>query len=63
MEVDKNLVEDEIAIRFNSETFIENVCFSYRHDFGLLKEDDKKKSIFECKEWMRAIKNNWKYFK
>ena len=49
-------------IRFTSDLFIENVCISYKHDFGLMSERDKKALRFECKEWMRAIKNNWEYF-
>lgn len=43
---------------FNSDTFIDNVCLSYRHDFGLMAEQDKQRLRFECKEWMRAISNN-----
>ena len=43
---------------FSDDKFIGNVCLSYRHDFGLMSEDEKDKLIFECKEWMRAIKNN-----
>ena len=43
---------------FSDDKFIGNVCLSYRHDFGLMSKDEKDKLIFECKEWMRAIKNN-----
>ena len=43
--------------------FIDNVCLSYRHDFGLIAEQDRQRLRFECKEWMRAISNNWEYFK
>jgi len=49
--------------RFNSELFIDNVCLSYRHDFGLLAEQDKQRIRFECREWMRGISNNWDLFK
>lgn len=52
-----------VISRFNSDTFIDNVCLSYRHDFGLMSEQDKQRLRFECKEWMRAISNNWEYFK
>ena len=52
-----------VISRFNSDTFIDNVCLSYRHDFGLMAEQDKQILRFECKEWMRAISNNWEYFK
>ena len=52
-----------VISRFNSDIFIDNVCLSYRHDFGLMAEQDKQRLRFECKEWMRAISNNWEYFK
>jgi hypothetical protein len=45
---------------FSEEKFIFNVCMSYRHDFGLLSYDEQELLKFECKEWMRAIKNNYK---
>ena len=51
-----------VISRFNSDTFIDNVCLSYRHDFGLIAEQDRQRLRFECKEWMRAISNNWEYF-
>lgn len=43
---------------YESSEFIDNVCLSYRHDFGLLSEEEKKKVRFECEEWFRAIRNN-----
>ena len=49
--------------RFNSDKFIENVCLSFRHDYGLMAEQDRQRLRFYCKEWMRAITNNWEYFK
>ena len=52
-----------VISRFNSDTFINNVCLSYDHSFGLMTEDEQKRLRFECKEWMRAISNNWGYFK
>jgi len=48
---------------FSNPLFITNVCLSYRHDYGLLNEEGKKKVEFECKEWMRAIVNNYGYAK
>lgn len=48
---------------FSDENFIENVCLSYRHDFGLMAEQDKQRIRFECKEWMRAIENNYEWAK
>ena len=53
----------DVISRFNSDTFIDNVCLSYRHDFGFMAEQDRQRLRFECKEWMRAISNNWEYFK
>lgn len=53
----------DVISSFNSDTFIDNVCLSYRHDFGLIAEQDRQRLRFECKEWMRAISNNWEYFK
>jgi len=44
------------------ENFIENVCYSYRHDFGLLSEEDKKSIRNEFKNWKNAIINNYKYY-
>ena len=41
---------------------IDNICLSYRHDFGLLSEYEQNKVRFECKEWIRAIRNNYIYF-
>ena len=57
------VVQSEVSERFNSDIFIENVCLSFRHDFGLMAEQDKQRLRFECSEWMRAISNNWNHFK
>lgn len=53
---------DSLMSRLNSDRFIENVCLSYRHDFGLMAQDEQQRLRFECKEWARAISNNWQYF-
>lgn len=53
---------DSIKERFNSDKFINNVCISYRHDFGLMTKEEQEIVRFECKEWMRAIINNYEYF-
>jgi len=53
----------DAVTRFNSDKFIENVCLSFRHDYGLMAEQDRQRLRFDCKEWMRAITNNWEYFK
>jgi len=46
---------NSVSNRFSDPNFIDNVCLSYRQDFGLLSEDEQNKVRFECKEWMRAI--------
>lgn len=38
-----------VISHFNSDTFIDNACLSYRHDFGLMPEQDRQKLRFECK--------------
>lgn len=62
-ETDNINLQTEIEKRFKSDVFIKNVCLSYRHDFVLLSEEEQKTIIFKCKEWMRAITNNFNYFK
>ena len=57
-----NGIMSDVISRFASDNFIDNVCLSYRHDFGLMVEQDKQRMRLECKEWMRSIENNWKYF-
>lgn len=49
--------EKKLKDLFTDENFIENVCLSYRHDFGLMTDLQREQLIFECKEWMRAIEN------
>lgn len=53
--------DKEIKGVFASKNFITNVCLSYRHDFGLMDENQQSNLAFECREWMRAIVNNWPY--
>lgn len=62
-EAQNNEIMPDMIRHFASDKFIDNVCLSYRHDFGLMTEQDRQKLRFECKEWMRAIQNNWKYHK
>jgi hypothetical protein len=57
--IPEKLIE-EIFSCFSDEKYILNVCLSYRHDFGLLSKEEQDTLKFECKEWMRAIKNNYK---
>jgi len=51
----------DINKRKNDDKFIGNVCMSYRHDFGLMSDEDREKLIFEAKEWIRSITNNLPY--
>jgi len=57
--IDKHVTEQSclgaVISRFNSDTFIDNVCLSFRHDYELMAEQDKQRLRFECGEWMRAI--------
>jgi hypothetical protein len=43
-------------------TDIDNICLSYRHDFGLLSDKEKENVRFQCQEWIRALRNNYNYF-
>lgn len=40
---------------------VENMCMSYRHDFGLMAEQDKQALRLECIEWIHAYENNIQY--
>lgn len=31
-----------------------SACLSYRHDFGLMKADERQKLMFTAREWLRA---------
>jgi hypothetical protein len=35
-----------------------NACMSYRHDFGLMAQDQRDKLLFTAKEWARAFGMN-----
>lgn len=41
--------------------FINEVCMSYRHDFGLLSEKEKELVRFECLRWIQLINSELKY--
>ena len=58
---EKQLRIGSVSNRFSDDKFITNVCLSYDHSFGLMTEEERKKVVFDCKEWMRAIKNNEPY--
>ena len=50
--------EPPVIWKMPNDKLIENMCLSYKHDFGLLDEDEKNKLRFQCKEWLRAYENN-----
>ena len=35
-----------------------NICFSYRHDYGLLDKEERDEIRFQAKQWYLAMKNN-----
>ena len=35
-----------------------NACISYRHDFGLMTQEQRDKLIFQAREWARAFGMN-----
>jgi hypothetical protein len=37
-----------------TEVQLADVCMWYRHDFGLLSDEEKKRLMFEAKERLRA---------
>lgn len=39
---------------------INSACFSYRHDYGLLSEDEKKRIRFQAKEWLHVWRKELK---
>lgn len=49
----------DVMARFSNEDFVTNVCLSFRHDYGLMGANERNILRFECKEWLRAIVNNW----
>lgn len=62
-EEDDFILKEKVISRFNSDRFINNVCLSYRHDFGLLADPERESVRRNCKYWMRAILNNWDHHK
>jgi hypothetical protein len=46
------------AQKLNDPVFVDNVCLSYRHDFGIISEDEQVKIVCNVKEVIHAILNN-----
>ena len=55
--------KDKLEKLFSDEFFIDDVCLSVRHDFGLMNDNDKEYMRLQCKEWMRSILYNYDYHK
>ena len=51
----KNPQSDQKHDQNISEIYLVNACYSFRHDFGLLSEEDRKTLMFQAKEWARAF--------
>lgn len=43
---------------YDNQDLIENMCISYRHDFGLMQTKERNELRHECKEWLRSYENN-----
>lgn len=51
-------IKSGLLTTLSSQEFIDNVCLSYRHDFGLMSEEEKRQTRYHCKLWLNAIENN-----
>ena len=54
------LLQSSLQLPYKNEKLIENMCLSYKHNFGLLNEIAQEDLRFECKEWLIAYENNKK---
>ena len=54
------IMRNSLAKAFSdpSKEFLDNVCMSYRHDFGLMSEERKQDLRNRCKWWLIAMGNN-----
>ena len=60
----RRVIEDETKKKLEnslSDELIDNMCFSYRHDFGLLGLTEQDSLRFQAREWYRALESNLKY--
>ena len=53
-----SICEVSKSFLYKDEKLIENMCFSFRHDFGLMDSQKQNELRIECKEWLRALENN-----
>ena len=49
---------DSVISAIEDTELVDNICLSYRHDFGLLSDDEKNRVRQDCKRWAKAIKDN-----
>lgn len=52
------ITKNHLKLIFSNDKFINNVCLSCRHDFGLLKPLEQKEIRFRVEDTMNAILNN-----
>ena len=45
-----------------TDRMINSACMSYRHDFGLLTEEEQNRMRIEAKEWLRVWKKEFGHF-
>jgi hypothetical protein len=53
-----NFTDSSLQLPYKDEKLIENMCISFRHDYGLLDSQAQELLRFECKEWLIAYENN-----
>lgn len=51
-------INAEDAAKAKEDLLVDNMCLSYRHDFGLMSPQDKQDLRIQCREWLRAYRNN-----
>ena len=54
-------MENKDILSYENENLIENMCLSFRHDFGLLPKLIQEDLKRDCKNWLIAYENNKKY--
>ncbi len=47
-------IEEHARNYITSDYFVDNVCLSYRHDFGILPEEEKEILRQDARRWYKA---------
>ena len=47
-------IEEYARNYITSDYFVNSVCMSYRHDFGMLPEEEKEILRWEAKRWYKV---------